>query len=498
MKKTTRPNREAARRLVCWAILGGRGLVLNLGLGLAGVPAAAAQPISTRGPADVFIRAVPSSPSVYAGQVLSVRYWLYYCVPVIDADADIALKFKNCWVEEYPPVPQERTETLGGKVFRVRLLKHYLVVPELEGALQLPVLTQRYSRKAPPAPEDFFGEPRMVALRVRSHPVQVPVRALPAPPDLAGTFSNAVGSFRFRPSYRVSRKSDNLLTVRLQVTGPGDLRKIRLLPPLLPAGVDAFNSVGAEKHTLMAKGFAAEYTYSYDAVANYRGTYALPGLRVLSFDPDKGRYEVYAAPAFIWRVATGPPPRPAARVGNTARLGLYTKYALFQDQHLFLGSRTCYGLLLLAGLFFAVGLVQAERRRARTANPGLYLARRARKMALKALDRTALTDSQPVDVFCKRLHDILTDYLDAALGLGSKPGSLRDWPARHQDRAVPVALQQQTVRFLDALAKFRFAGGPPPAPDRRRYSDELRDLITQLDARVHDNIPAATLGPASR
>ncbi|MBJ6110392.1 BatD family protein [Hymenobacter sp. BT523] len=495
MKKTTRP---AGFRLR--AGLWGVWLLLASGPVARAQHADAPHARAAKRGEDVFLRAVASSPTAYAGQALTVSYLLYYRVPVVDPDAEINLKFKNCQAEEYPATAREHRETVAGKPYQVRVLKQYHVVPELAGTLQLPALARQYSFRAPPAPEDFFGEPKMVSKRVTSEEVQVPVRPLPAAPDSVA-FANIVGRFRFRPSYTVSRKSANLLTFQLKITGDGNLRKTKLTPPALPAGLDAFNIAGQEKHTLTAKGLKAEYTYSYDVLANYRGTYSLPGIRVLGFDPEQGNYTAYRAPAYTWRVEQGPV-APAALVAGPGRAarknaGLQTKASLFQNdgQLRFLGSHAYYGGLLLAVGLLLAGAVQTERLRRRAANPRRYLARTARARAVAALRRHARAET-PLDAHCKALSETLVDYLSARFGLAPVQLTVRELPVRLQARAVPEELQRETVAFLQALAKIRFSGHSSGAADGPE-AQHLLDLITRLDACPHDEIPAS-LVPAAR
>ncbi|UOQ96706.1 hypothetical protein MUN81_15835 [Hymenobacter sp. 5317J-9] len=480
------------------------GLWLMLASGLAARAQQVEAPVGRpSGPGeDVFMKAVPSSKAAYAGQALTVSYLLYYAVPVIDPDADIDLKFKNCEVEEYPATARERRETLAGKTYQVRVLKQYHVVPELEGTLTLPVLTRQYSFRAPPSPEDFFGEPKIVSKTIRSGTVKVPVRPLPPAPDSLA-FANMLGQFRFRPSYTVSRKSANLLTFRLKITGAGNLKKAKLLPAVMPAGVDVFNIAGEEKHVLTAQGLRAEYTYSYDVLANYQGTYVLPGIRVLSFDPKQEKYSAYRAPAYTWRVDKGPvAPAPEAAkpaVVQAAPRAWQAKTTLFQDEdkQLFFGSRTYYGCLLVAAGLLLAGVAQAERLKRRAANPRRYKARTAKSRALKALRRIALPRASPTDAHYKNLGEILLGYLCARFDLDEANFSLRDLPARLQARGVPAVLQHQTADFLRTLTKIRFSGGPPIGSARSVATDELIALITRLDACSHDEIPT-TLVPVAR
>lgn len=479
MRKTTKP---ASCRPPAWPARPKPPLGWLLGLlALLAGPARAqpAQPDPAAHAPAVFLRAVASPASVYVGQALSVGYLLYYRVPVIDPGGETALKFGSCYVAEYPPAPAEHTETIGGQAYRVRVLKQYLLIPQLAGALQLPVLAQRYRRQEAPAESDFFGEPKIVSATVRSAALRVPVRALPPPPDSLPV-CHAVGQLSCQPSYTVSGKADNLLTVRLRVRGPASLQRFRLPPPLLPAGVEAFNSQNQEQHQLTAKGLRASGTYSYDLVASYRGTYRIPGFAFQYFDPAAGRYVTYRSPAFRWLVTKGAP-RPPAPLPAAGPL-LYTKPSLAGPSagHLFVGSRAYYGVLACGLLFFVAGLGYARRAQARATHHRRYRFRKARQWALRAIARNARAHPHDPDQLCKGLLSILLDYAENKFGL-AKGGLLAGGlAAALQARAVPASTQARTLDFAARLARLRFAPGPP-APAGRFHSEELAAIIKELD-----------------
>lgn len=442
-------------------------------------PARAQQPGPAAARPAVFLRAVASPASAYVGQALSVRYLLYYRVPIIDPGGETTLSFGSCYVAEYPPATAEQTETIGGQLYQVRVLKQYLLIPQLAGALQLPVLAQRYRRQEAPAENDFFGEPKIVSTTVRSAALRVPVRALPPPTDSL-PFCHAVGQLSCQPAYTVSGKADNLLTVRLRVRGLASLQRFSLPPPLLPAGVEGFNTKGQEEHSLTSKGLLASGTYSYDLVASYRGTYRIPGIAFQYFDPAAGRYVTYRSPAFRWLVTKGAPRPPAA--SPAARPLLYTKSSLEERPagRLFFGSRTYYGTLALGLLLFLAGIAHASQVRARATNHRRYRFRKARQWALRAIARNARTHPHDPDQLCKGLLNILQAYVENKLGLEKDSFLAGGLAAALQAQAVPAGVRARTLDFVARLARLRFAPGQP-APAGSASSEELASIIKELD-----------------
>ena len=465
-----------------------------LSLPAAGTPAGpAVGPAAPRpgpGPAakGLLIQAFPSRRKVYAGQPFTVSYRLAYQIPVIDPQNEIDLKFKNCWVEEYPPsaAKKQAASASGPKIIE---LKRYLLIPQLPGNLSVPVLTQRYRVTVPPDPDSFFGEEKITTISVRSRPTSVAVVALPSPPDSV-PFSNAVGTFTFGTAYAVSKKSDNLLTFTLTVNGSGNLKNVRLAPPPLPAGVDVFNVAGRERHVLTDSTLQATYVFSFDLVANRRGTYALPGMMIQYFDPDRGRYVRYAAPGRYWAV-TNPglpllPPADASRRARAQKHGLYTKATLHQDRDLFVGTRLFYlltGLLALAGLTSLAYYRYAEHQ---AANAAMYRFRDARNAARRALKQNERNHyPHDLDAFAKGLHVILLTYLSHKFRTPEKIDSITEVSWRLQAERVSGKLREETVAALRHLERLRFFRAPPVAASPRALGDAIGRLVDEFEYHCH-------------
>lgn len=478
-----------ARRPQCRRAGGWRfWFVLATGLLRLALPAAA-QSGSERASEEVFIKAEPSSRRVYTGQALTVRYSLYYRVPLVDPDEENSLSFPNCFVEEYPPSSQEQEKIIDGQRYRVKVLKQFLIIPELAGRQPLPILKRRYRFMAAASDEDFFGQPSMTSRDVQSAALSLQVEPLPASQDSVA-FCGAVGQFRVKTSYTISSKADNMLTVRIKWVGSGNLRKLRLAPPVLPAGVDLFNSHRREQHRLVASGMMAKGEYSYDVVTQYKGHYRLPGVRLSYFNPAQGRYVAFKDSAFAWAVPQGlpapqlgQPPGFAAQSNNT----LYYKHALYGDnqRRRFTNSPVFYALLLASGALLLAMLGHQLFLQYRAATIGQYRRRKAHKWALrdlKRLEQNTQAEAEP-GFYYRSLYLILVDYYCR------RHGSIRQEyaaanPVLHLSRFGPAPLRDRLNAFLDNLNRLRFSAKPPATADRRHGTDLLR-LLDEIEFYSH-------------
>ncbi|MET4075084.1 hypothetical protein [Hymenobacter sp. UYCo722] len=450
---------------------------------------AAAQSGSEQTSEEVFIKAEPSSRQVYIGQALTMRYLLYYRVPLVDPDEENSLSFPNCFVEEYPPSSQEQKKTIDGQRYRVKLLKQFLIIPELTGLQPLPVLKRRYRFMAAPSAEDFFGQPSMTSRDVQSAALSLQVEPLPASRDSVA-FCRAIGQFRVKASYEVSPKADNMLTVRIKWAGPGNLRKLRLAPPVLPAGVDLFNSHRREEHRLVASGMMAEGEYSYNVVTQYQGHYRLPGVRLSYFNPAQGRYVVFKDSAFAWAVTQGlPVPRLGQPNSSTAQRDntLSYKHSLYQDNRLrlFTSSPAFYALLLASGALLLAMLGHQLLLQYRAATIGQHRHRKAHKWALRDLKRLERNTQAGVEpgLYYRSLYLILVDYYCRRHG-STRQEYASSNPVLHLSRLGPAPLRDRLSAFLGKLNCLRFSANPPATADRR-YGTDLLHLIDEIEFYPH-------------
>jgi hypothetical protein len=239
---------------------------------------------------EVFVMADVSNKSVYLGQGILVRYYLYSKVPVNNLDVKKYPKLNN-FLKRFLQEP-DRSErvSVDGQLFLRSQIYGAKLFPEKIGELKIDplYLSATYMKGGNHDPFGSFGmSGRMTKRTVSSEPVVIEVKPLPET-GKTPEFTGLVGKHEFDLRIRNSRLIVNEpLEVKLTVSGGGALENLEAPKILSHPGLEEFESNGDLK--IMNSDLATKvFDYTYLAKENMQ----LPAreLTVTYFDPEKAKY----------------------------------------------------------------------------------------------------------------------------------------------------------------------------------------------------------------
>lgn len=316
--------------------------------------------------------------------------------------------------------------------------------------------------------DDIFEDYEYQQRRVIAEGVKLAVQPLPPAPAGAGPYI-PVGKLRFKVEIdRDLVKEGENITVKAELEGDANLRPLEL--HYVPGPESEFR-VYADQPELETRvdGQRVIFTkrFSFAVVAQRSGEFTLPALRVLTFDPEAGRYQwlegtarkvrvLADAAAQQLRVAAAEEARsPAPRAHRELEQLGEDLLPQHVGTDLFAASRPVPGalrwLVLLAAPFLAcgVGAVAGYRRRLQF-NPELVAQRNAYRKAAEALQATT-----PDAV---ELARVLRTYLGERLrcrGGSLTPIEARELVTRHTGNP---ALGEETEQLLGRLERLTYGG----------------------------------------
>ncbi len=266
---------------------------------------------------NLFIRAFSDKQRVKQGEPVTVTYKLYTRLQVSGYDIAKAPVYQGFWAEEIdqPKQPAVVNETFEGKQYRVAMIRKTALFPTQSGKLVISPLEVRcayqlQSRKKSNDPFDsFFNDPffsRMqnVEQDFKTNPLAVTVDPLPGNPP-AG-FSGAVGRFTFAATAdKKEVKTGDPITLRLTITGSGNIKLLTPPKPNLPADFEAYDPKVTDEITRDGGVIRGKKVAEYLVIPRNAGDRAIEPIAFSYFDLDRNGYNTVRSQRFDFTVLQG-------------------------------------------------------------------------------------------------------------------------------------------------------------------------------------------------
>lgn len=278
-------------------------------------PAAQMQRAGSRiGERDLFFTATISKRKVYEQEPIMLTYDFHARVGVGLANVMLRQKpdLKGFWTQEIalPRNLSPRLATLGGKTYRVGTNLQYLVFPQQTGRLTIPAVTFDcdilQQNDAIDEVDAFFNGMGSLNVKVQRTTTPLTVEVLPLPQPRPADFSGGVGRMALK-EHLVSPtpKTNDIATVRLVVSGMGNLKLIKAPQLTMPKGFDTYPVKTTDHTRITAEGITGEMWFDYNFVPRNIGTYTLPAATLTYFDTTTERYVTLRTQPLTLHVAKG-------------------------------------------------------------------------------------------------------------------------------------------------------------------------------------------------
>jgi BatD DUF11 like domain len=254
-----------------------------------GAASRAAAPGAPRVRPLVEFRVTPDKTTAYVGEEITLHYELLTQADVQGLEYLDPPHFPGCWAEdlEKPEKPVGHRDVVDGRtVMRFTLLKK-LVSGLNPGTVNIPEAKIRTSVRMSPDPLDdpfsFFPRPEVMDLVAKP----IALRILPIPGD--ASFHGPVGHFDLSAKLDRTRVAPGeAVTLRLRLSGTGNLRTATDLPKVDVAGVTLYPpSVKSDATRTGRTQVSTEW--SYVLVPKESGTVTIPPISLAVFDPAEKR-----------------------------------------------------------------------------------------------------------------------------------------------------------------------------------------------------------------
>jgi len=276
-----------------------------------------AQPGSGAGADNLFIRATVDKRRVRQGEQLTVTFKLYTRLSVSAYDLTKAPTFEGFWSEDFemPKQPSLTNETVDGKQYRVAVIKKTALFATQAGTLTIAPLEVRCAvqvqdrRRGADQFDSFFNDPffqqiQTVNYDFKSNPISVTVDPLPA--NAPTGFSGAVGAFSFSAALdKKSVKAGDPVTLRLMVSGTGNIRLATIPKPVLSPDIESYEPKITEEITRDGGVIRGKKTAEYLLIPRNVGQRSIDPMSFAYFDLNRKEFTVLRTPRFDLDIAPG-------------------------------------------------------------------------------------------------------------------------------------------------------------------------------------------------
>ena len=439
-----------------------------------------------------------SNANPYLNEAITVVYKLYVSPRISvsnwrEIDNPV---YRDFWSQNID-IRQLKIETgeFQGEPYRFVVLRKTILYPQKTGELEIEPLTLSVSVDVPSDRRDIFGGRLYTTVDKTVAAGKRTINAKPLPDTgKPGNFTGAVGKFDFKviPGNTKLAATESM-TVRVEVTGNGNLKLFELPELEVPASLERYEPERSENVRTDLNGTQGSVTDTYTIVPTRQGEYSIPPLSFSWFDIASKTYktinsreiklEVERAPAGSGAIPGGGfvSKQPVTVAGDQFRY-IKLKTSLHPvDAGSFLGSVTFWGLMALPFGFLLGIILLGKKREAMAMDVRGNRVKKANRLTRKYLSeaRKNLGDHEK---FYIALERALHNYLKAKLHIQTSDMSKDRIKALLDEKGTD---KEPADEFISLLGSCEFARYSPSSKlTMEQDYEKAARVISSLDKQI--------------
>ncbi len=416
---------------------------------------------------DLFITVTANKTQAYEQEPIVLTYKVYTLVNLNQLSGKMP-DLKGFLSQEVP-LPAQKTfniERHNGMLYRTTTWSQYVLFPQQTGKLTVPSirfegLVTMENPNIDPIDAFFNGYDYTVKVVRQTPTIDIQVSPLPQPKP--ANFSGAVGDLNIQAEVVTQApKTNEALTLRLTVTGVGNMKLIKAPKLQFPTSFESYAPKITDQTKLTAEGIAGKMMYDYLVIPRQKGHYEIPPVEFSYFDITTGQYKTLKTEPLAVNVAQGT--KSAADADREMELRNSDIRPIHADDGLtdyasFMGT-AAYGLLY-AAILVAFALSVWLMRRHIKANADL-VGRKGRAAGKKARLRLAtaksMLDAQKHNAFYEETEKALQGYVADKFNLPTSQLNRETITTTLRQAGLS---EETTARFVKALERCEFARFSP-------------------------------------
>lgn len=424
---------------------------------------------------DLFIKVSANKRRVHEQEPILLTYKVYTLVDLTSLKGNMPdLKGFHTQEVQLPQQKSYKIETVNGRPYRTVTWSQYVMFPQITGKLEIPSITFdgiviQQNRDVDPFEAFFNGGSGYVEVKKKIKAPGLTIKVDPLPARPAG-FSGGVGSFTISAQLnKTDIKANNPVTLRVIVSGRGNLKLIKKPEVKFPKDFDTYDAKVTDKTKLTSNGVEGNMVYDFLAVPRNQGKYEIPPIEFVYYDTEANAYKTVKTQAFTLNVAKGSGSASVSDYTGDAAddqlnkdiRGIKTGDADVHDIGDFFFGSTAYwvAMCVLAAIFVSLFVVFRHRAIA-NANIDRMRGKKANKVATKRLKKAnrLMLDSK-ASLFYDEVLRALWGYVGDKLSIPVEKLSRENISQRLAERSVGDETIALFIGALDECEFERYAPG---------------------------------------
>lgn len=424
---------------------------------------------------DLFIKVSANKRRVHEQEPILLTYKVYTLVDLTSLKGNMPdLKGFHTQEVQLPQQKSYKIETVNGRPYRTVTWSQYVMFPQITGKLEIPSITFdgiviQQNRDVDPFEAFFNGGSGYVEVKKKIKAPGLTIQVDPLPARPAG-FSGGVGSFTISAQLnKTDIKANNPVTLRVIVSGRGNLKLIKKPEVKFPKDFDTYDAKVTDKTKLTSNGVEGNMVYDFLAVPRNQGKYEIPPIEFVYYDTEANAYKTVKTQAFTLNVAKGSGSASVSDYTGDAAddqlnkdiRGIKTGDADVHDIGDFFFGSTAYwvAMCVLAAIFVSLFVVFRHRAIA-NANIDRMRGKKANKVATKRLKKAnRLMLDGNASLFYDEVLRALWGYVGDKLSIPVEKLSRENISQRLAERSVGDETIALFIGALDECEFERYAPG---------------------------------------
>jgi hypothetical protein len=452
---------------------------------------------------NLIIKAFANKSRMRQGEQLTVTFKLYTRLSVSRYDLAKAPTFDGFWSEDFemPKQPNLITETLNGKQYRSVVIKKTALFATQAGNLKIAPLEVRCAvqvqskRRGNDLFDSFFNDPffqqvQTVNLEVKSNPITIIVDPIPA--NAPSGFSGAIGSFTFNASVdKRNAKAGDPITLKLVVSGSGNIKLVTLPKPSLPADIESYEPKITEDISRDGGIIRGKKTAEYLLIPRNAGQRIIEPMQFAFFDLDMKKYVTLHSPRFEFSIEPGKDFSSSginiASKEDVQILGEDIRFIKLSIGNLQRMDDTgssgwcTFGLVLPPLVFAGAWFYRKRMEKIYGDMPRLLFETAGREASRRLKKARALLEEGNTESYHAEVLKALTEYLEHKLRTSKASLVMDEVLARLRKHGVKEGLVRSLKSCMERVEFVRYAPGSDTTKARKELLDMATDIINSIE-----------------